>query len=375
MSAIIIFLQTAFLKTFSMKPFLKITLLFGLLVSGGLLFTLNSCGDDEVTDPVLFGFSDNLAIVYGQEAPITIDLFSEDIATLELIINDSVINTWDKPSGKLSYTIASSGFGIGAKSLSLKSRLNDGTVYEDRRMLRVLSDLVPERWTYTVADHFPHNVANFTQGLEFDEGTLYESTGQNGASKVAKIDLSTGADIAKIELDATHFGEGMTIMGDTLYQITWQSGRCFLYDKNTLTPLSGEFSYKGEGWGLCHDDRYLIMSDGTERITFRDPRTFSIVRTIEVYTNEGPVTSLNELEYIDGLIYANIWMTNNIAIIEPETGRVLGVMDGSPLVAQGRGNIGEAFNGIAYNPLDQHLYLTGKRWQRIFKVTLNKPVS
>src|SRR5690606_5199388 len=113
----------------------------------------------------------------------------------------------------------------------------------------------------------------------------------------------------------------------------------------------------------------------TERITFRDPKTFTIVRTIEVYTNEMPVTSLNELEYIDGLIYANIWMTNNIAVIEPETGRVIAVLDGGSLVAEGRGNIGEAFNGIAYNPQDGLIYLTGKRWQKIFKVKLQKPTA
>lgn len=358
-----------------MKPFTKLATLFGLFLMAGTLFIFTRCDEEPERDPALFHFSDNLAVTYGTEATFSIDLFSEDIRSLEVVIDDSVVTSWKQPKGNLQYTLASSHFGIGAKNLTLKATLNDGTTFEDRRLLRVLSDLVPERWSYEVVESYPHNVANFTQGLEFNNGTLYESTGQNGSSKVAKIDLATGADLVKMELDATHFGEGMTIMGDTLYQLTWQSGRCFLYDKTTLTPLSGEFSYKGEGWGICNDGTHLIMSDGSERITFRDPRTFAIVRTIEVYTNEAPVTSLNELEYIDGLIYANIWMTMNIAVIDPQTGRVLGVIDGSSLVAQGRGNIGEAFNGIAYNPADQHIYLTGKRWQRLFKIRLMKPVA
>ena len=331
---------------------------------------LSSCTQSEFAK---FTFTDNLAVSYNSEIDVEIEAFDNDLKSIELEINDSIVAKWENPKAqKYSYKLKANDWGIGAKNITLIVNNNKGELFKDERLIRVLSDLTPEIWAYEIVSTSPHNLENFTQGFEFSGNQLYESTGQQGGSKIAKIDLSTGNDISKIALDATHFGEGITILGDTIYQLTWTTNKCFLYNKNTLEILPKDFTYQGEGWGLCNDGKQLIMSDGTERLTFRNPKTFEVIKTIEVYTHEQPVIRLNELEYIDGLIYANIWMTNNIAIIEPETGRVIGVIDGTSLSTIGRGKIGDVFNGIAYNKEEDAIYVTGKLWEKIIKIKLKK---
>lgn len=335
-----------------------------------ILFLVTSCKDPEFAK---FSFPmENLAVAYNSEIEIGIDVLDSDIATIEFEIGDSIVKKWDNPKDKLTYKLKANDFGIGAKNITLIVRNKAGELFKDERIMRIVSDLQPELWEFEVVSTFPHNVSNFTQGFEFDGNQLFEATGQQGESKVAKIDLATGNDINKIGLDGTHFGEGITIFGDTIYQLTWQTNKCFIYDKNSLQIFKQDFTYQGEGWGLCNDGNHLIMSDGSERLTFRNPKTFEIVRTIEVYTHENPVIRLNELEYINGFIYANIWGTSNIAIIEPSTGRVVGVLNCNELVTLGRGTIGEAFNGIAYNKNEDAIYVTGKNWEKTIKIKLKK---
>jgi glutamine cyclotransferase len=185
-----------------------------------------------------------------------------------------------------------------------------------------------------------------------------------------QVSPSNGQAIKEIGLDANYFGEGITIMGDKLYQITWQEQKCFVYNKNTLV-LESDISYTGEGWGLTNDGKSLIMSDGSERIYFRNPKTFQIERIIEVYDQLGPRIRLNELEYIDGLIYANIWMLDLIVVIEPNTGKVLAEIDGAEVAKLARGK-GEVMNGIAYDSNQKSLLLTGKNWDKFVKVSVNK---
>jgi glutamine cyclotransferase len=331
---------------------------------------LSSCAEPEFAK---FTFTENIAAPYNSEIDIEIEAFDDNLKSIELEINNKIVAKWENPKAqKYGYTVNTTDLGIGAKSITLIVKNTKGELFKDERLIRVLSDLIPEIWEYEIISSSPHNIDNFTQGFEFSGNQLYESTGQQGGSKIAKIDLSTGADISKIALDETHFGEGITILGDTIYQLTWTTNKCFLYNKNTLEILQKDFTYQGEGWGLCNDGKQLIMSDGTERLTFRNPKTFEVIKTIEVYTHEQPVIRLNELEYIDGLIYANIWMTNNIAIIEPETGRVIGVIDGTNLASIGRGKIGDVFNGIAYNKEEDAIYVTGKLWEKIIKIKLQK---
>ena len=323
--------------------------------------------------PAEFAFEANLATRWDEVVPLKMRVNSEDVVKLELIYNDSVVQTWTKPKGDLNLEFNAGYFGLGTRSLVLLATLNDGTTFMDSRMIRVLSDIKPEIWIAEIVTTYPHEATSFTQGLEFNEGVLYEGTGQKGMSFIAKVDLKTGKIEKKMELAGNYFGEGISILRDELFQITWQEQTCFVYDKNTL-QLKRDMNYTGEGWGLCNDDEFLIMSDGTERLTFRDKENFTITRTIEVYDDKGPISKLNELEYIDGLIYANVWMTNSVVVIQPENGKVLAVIDGSALIREGR-NGGDVMNGIAYDKRLGKIYMTGKNWTKLFEVRFKKPAS
>jgi glutamine cyclotransferase len=186
-----------------------------------------------------------------------------------------------------------------------------------------------------------------------------------------EVDLNSGEILRKKSVAAPVFGEGITLVGNELFQITWQNNTCFVYDKKTFAPLR-QYTYAGEGWGLTYDGAYIIMSDGSETLTFRDPKTFKEIKTIQVYTHEGAITKLNELEYIDGFIYANIWTSNLIAVIEPATGKVIATIDATEAVQKGKGN-GEVLNGIAYNQKTGKTYITGKFWTSLFEVAFTKP--
>lgn len=360
-----------------MKKIIIWLLVIGLLVG----FLAPFFSKDVITDqvaPSTFGFKENLATSYGQTIALPISS-NEQVAAITLSISDSVVLTLEKPKPKEIYFLDTKKWKPGAYILNLETKDKDGQSYSEQRNLRILSDLKPERWTARSVKSFPHNTKYYTQGLTFLNGQLYESTGdpnQEGSSLVAQMNIATGepvsngSKVSKVGLDASKFGEGITILNGELFQLTWKNQQCFVYDAQTFT-LKKEFAYVGEGWGLCTDGQQLIMSDGTERITFRDPKTFQITRTIEVYTNEGPVPQLNELEYIDGYIYANIYTTNYIAVIEPTLGRVFAIIDATDIVNEGRGN-GEVLNGIAWEPKSKKLYLTGKYWPKLFEVNIQK---
>ena len=228
---------------------------------------------------------------------------------------------------------------------------------------------VPE-YTYTVVGSWPHDPNAFTQGLIYLDGVFYESTGLNGASSVRRVDPQTGNVLQRRDLSPAYFGEGLTEFGGKLYQLTWLSETCFVYDRATFAPL-GQFSYEGEGWGITHDGRSLIMSDGTDEIRFLDPETFAERRRIRVRANGVPVVRLNELEYIKGQIYANVWLTDEIVRIDPWTGWVTGRIDLTGLLPPGTGNA-DVLNGIAYDAATDRLFLTGKLWPRVFEVRLRR---
>jgi glutamine cyclotransferase len=226
----------------------------------------------------------------------------------------------------------------------------------------------PTHETYTIVRQFPHDTNAFTQGLELTGGTLYESTGLNGSSSLRQVDLATGTVLRKVDVPAQYFAEGMTLFQGKIFQLTWQSGICFVYDPATFTQI-GQFSYSGEGWGLTHDAQYLIMSDGTSQIRFIDPATFQTVRTINVVDSQsGPVTRINELEYINGQIFANIWQTDNAIRIDPSNGQVAGWIDLHGLLPAGTS--ADVLNGIAYDAATGHLLVTGKLWPTLFEITL-----
>jgi glutaminyl-peptide cyclotransferase len=227
----------------------------------------------------------------------------------------------------------------------------------------------PPRYTYEVINVYPHDPAAFTQGLVFDGDTLYEGTGLNGRSSLRRVDLATGQVQQQVDLDPAYFGEGITVWGETIVQLTWQSQRGFVYDKSTFQQQA-QFTYPTQGWGITHDGRRLIMSDGSATLYFWDPATFTPVDEISVYDLDGPVYSLNELEYIEGEIFANIWQTDEIARIDPVTGQVLGWIDLSGLLTPQERAQADVLNGIAYQPATDRLFVTGKLWPKLFEIRL-----
>ncbi len=225
----------------------------------------------------------------------------------------------------------------------------------------------PIEYTYEVVASWPHDRGAFTQGLVYnDHGTFYESTGLNGRSSLREVDPQTGAVLRRVDVAEQYFAEGLTELGGKLYQLTWQHQRGFVYDAATFAKTR-EFTYAGEGWGLTDDGHSLIMSDGTNAIRFLDPETFAVRRTIRVMRGGQPLRNINELEYIDGQIYANVWLTDYIARIDPASGFLTGWIDMRGLLPPDGGNA-DVLNGIAWDAASGRIFVTGKLWPRLFEV-------
>jgi len=229
--------------------------------------------------------------------------------------------------------------------------------------------VVPPRVEIKVLEILPHDRSVFTEGLAFWNGRLFESGGEYGKSTLREVDLATGKTLREVKLDPRFFGEGMTILGGRIYQLTWQEHTCFVYDAATLRKLT-QIKYDGEGWGMTSDGHALIVSDGSEVIRFRDPATLATKRSIRVIYQGKPVTMLNELEYIDGRIWANVWRTNFILRIDPADGRIIDILDAAAVYPQNlRGpDVDDVLNGIAYDAKTRNIYITGKRWPQMYKV-------
>ena len=228
----------------------------------------------------------------------------------------------------------------------------------------------PVEYTYEVVNVLPHDPGAFTQGLVYLDGKLLESTGLNGESSLRKVDLNTGRVLQQVAVPAEYFAEGLAVLGGRLFQLTWQNHKGFVYDLGSFR-LEREFGYEGEGWGLATDGQTLIMSDGTDQIRFLDPVTFAVKRTIRVYLVDHPVARLNELEYIKGEIFANVWGANYVVRIDPATGRVTGIVDFAGLLPpQDHSATTDVLNGIAYDAAADRLFVTGKRWPKLFEVRL-----
>ena len=224
---------------------------------------------------------------------------------------------------------------------------------------------------YRVVRTYPHDPGAFTQGLIYLDGYLYESTGLNGRSSLRMTDLTTGKVLQKQPVASQYFAEGMTNFAGKLYQLTWQNGKAFVYDRFSFKLLR-EHTYTGEGWGLTNDGKRLILSDGTAQLRFIDPQTFAVTSKITVTDQGRPVERLNELEYVRGEILANVWQTELIARISPTTGKVLGWIDLSGLLTQAEMQGVDVLNGIAYDAKQDRLFVTGKLWPKIFEIKLTK---
>lgn len=324
------------------------------------------------TTPAYFTVRDNIITVASSQAPIEITVSEKGIASMTASLDGNVLQTWQNPTANVTLDFISEK--VGTFGLTLDMTMTDGKTYQDRHSIRILSDIPSKHMQASSVKTYPHSVERFTQGLEFNEGKLFESTGLNGKSGIFEINLENGEEIRKIQLDGTYFGEGITMFNDVIYQLTWKGERCFTYNfkgQEGFTMRPEEYQYLGQGWGLCNDGKELIMSNGSEYITFRNPENFQETHKIQVYNEEGPVTQLNELEYIDGKIYANVYMTNFVVVIDPVTGKVLEQIDCQQLALEGRGS-GDVLNGIAHNPANGKIYMTGKNWPKLFEVTFSE---
>ncbi len=222
---------------------------------------------------------------------------------------------------------------------------------------------------YTIQHVYPHDPGAFTQGLQYLDGVLYEGTGLNGRSSIRKVKLETGEVLQKRDVPAAYFGEGIVVWHKKLIELTWQSQIAFVYDRDTFSP-TGTFRYAGEGWGLTHDDANLIMSDGSASLRVLDPATFAEHRRINVTAGGAPVRNLNELEFVKGEIFANVWQTNYIARVSPASGAVTGWIDLRGLLSADEARQADVLNGIAYDAEHDRLFVTGKLWPKLFEIRL-----
>lgn len=225
----------------------------------------------------------------------------------------------------------------------------------------------PEQLKVKVLSVRPHDPDAFTQGLVLHGGSFYESTGLNGKSSLREVDPQTGAVKRKVDVPQAYFAEGLALVGDRLIQLTWQEQKAFVYRLSDF-KRDGELHYEGEGWGLCWDGARLVMSDGSDRLTFRDPKTFAVLGTLNVKLAGNPVYQLNELECFDGAVYANVWQTDNILRIDPKDGRVTAVIDASGLLTPEERQKTDVLNGIAWDPQKKTFLITGKLWPKVFEV-------
>ncbi|WP_138433580.1 glutaminyl-peptide cyclotransferase [Winogradskyella algicola] len=312
--------------------------------------------------------------------------FSIDLNTKSLLLGDTLNLTINNPK-KLNITNVS--YQLDGKTINKDAVLENLTLgekslvatitYDDKtetisKTITIYNNSIPSIYTYEIVNTYPHDITSYTQGLEFHDGELYESTGQYNESKLRKVNFETGEVLKNINLDDNFFGEGLTIIDEKLYQLTWRAKRGFVYDVNTFEKLK-TFNYgtSKEGWGICNDGKQLYKSDGTEKIWILNPDNLSEGNHIEVYTEKGKIPALNELEWIDGKIFANIYQKNGVVIIDPKTGGVEGVINFKPLrklVTQH--NELDVLNGIAYHPERKTIFVTGKNWDKLFEVKIKK---
>ncbi|MBN1145294.1 MAG: glutaminyl-peptide cyclotransferase [Bacteroidales bacterium] len=260
---------------------------------------------------------------------------------------------------------------VGKITLKILVYFSDSLQESHNINLVVLSNLEPQQYTYRVIRKLPHDDLAYTQGLVYSNGKLYESTGLEGKSSVRIVDMETGKPEKITHMAPQYFGEGIALFKDQIYQITYRSQVGFVYDKNTLKQIRS-FDYQFlEGWGLTANNNFLIMTDGSAQLFYLEPEFFTQVDRVEVFDNKGRIDSLNEIEYINGKVLANVYGESFIVVIEPESGKVTGKIELETLMPSGsKGDYNKVLNGIAYNPANGHLYVTGKNWPVLYELEL-----
>ncbi|TDE28324.1 glutaminyl-peptide cyclotransferase [Flavobacterium ranwuense] len=334
---------------------------------------LANCGDTKKGENSLFTFDNSkFKEQYQPQEAIELGILNPNSKTVDSIIyyvNDKKVAA-KKNIDKLIFELKDQKLGY----QNLKALVYyEGQNSEATTRVELVSNIQPKLLEYKIVNTYPHDTASFTQGLEFYKDTLYESTGQNGTSHFRKYDYKTGKVFEQVDLDKAYFGEGISILNDKIFQLTWTEKTGFIYNANTL-KLEKTFTYDKDiqGWGLTNDGKYLYQSDGTEKIWKMDPKTLKIVDNINVYTTSTKIKSVNELEWINGLIYGNIWQKDAIAIINPTNGAVEAVLDLSSLRKLVKVTEDDFLNGIAYNPKTKTIFVTGKNWNKMFEIKVSE---
>lgn len=258
----------------------------------------------------------------------------------------------------------------GNRAIKLMAYSGEGRPQTVTRLITMLSDIVPPVYGYRIVNRYPHDREAYTQGLLVHNGYFYESTGQNGESGIRHVEIETGRVIKQHSLERKYFGEGLALLGDRLYQLTWTTNTGFIYDIETFALL-GTIHYNTQGWGLAAYNDQLVMSDGTNKLFFLEPEYFTVTSSVEVYDNREAVWQLNELEYINGELWANIYQTDRLARIDPSTGKVLSYIDLKGLLDdRDRKPDTDYLNGIAWDSANEKLYVTGKNWPWVYEIEI-----
>lgn len=307
----------------------------------------------------------------GDEIPVIIGLKQTNTQVDSIMVETSNQKEKLTPDNS-SFTWETTGLKTGEHLIRI-SAFSQGTRIETYNLyLKLKSDISPELLECKIIKTFPHDTKSYTQGLIFEDDILYEGTGQYGQSVLRKTDFKTGNILAELSLPSQYFGEGITSFGDKIIQLTWTSRVGFVYDKKSF-KLINTLQYDTQGWGLTTDGKQLIMSDGSSFIYFLDPEYFTQSGKIEIFDNHGPVNMINELEYIDGLIYANIYQTEEIIAFDPNNGKVMKRIDCRKIVPTGyKGEQDNVLNGIAFDKKTGRIFITGKRWPNLFEVKFVK---
>jgi glutamine cyclotransferase len=342
---------------------------YNVLIPTLLMLFLSSCGNNSEEKKDAFSLEiENSKKTYTTEDALTISLNNK-----KNIETDSIVYFLNKDRVEVSgNTLTLSGKKLGEKTLTAKI-YSDGEEYEASQKITILSSIKPKLYTYKILETYPHDINAYTQGLEFENDTLYESTGQYKESSLRKTDYKTGEVLQKVTLADQYFGEGLTILNNKIYQLTWRENTGFIYNLKTMEQ-TGTFVYgqSKEGWGLCHDaENNIYKSDGTDKIWTLNSNTLAEKDYIEIFTNTSKINSVNELEWVEGKIYANVYQQGSIAIIDPSNGAVEGVIDLTDLKDKvTQHDKLDVLNGIAYKGEPNILYITGKNWDILFKVEI-----
>ncbi|PTN08918.1 glutaminyl-peptide cyclotransferase [Mangrovibacterium marinum] len=309
--------------------------------------------------------------VYGDSirVQIKVDPKNGELQNAELYLDNELLTK--STSENFNYQVKSIS-SLGKHQFKVIATKTDGVEGVSYKNFEVFSRVKPQLLRYEIVHTYPHNTDHFTQGLEVHNNKFYESTGQNGQSGIYRFDLQSGKILQEFKMEEKYFGEGITIVGDKIYQLTYKAQKGFVYDLNSFARVDSFLYDTAEGWGLTHDGEYLIKTDGSEFLDFINPKTFQVERRVAVYDNNGLVRNLNELEYYNGYVYSNIWQTNYAVKIDPRTGEIAAKIDFSGLmsVMYNPEKPIDVLNGIAFNKSNGKMYVTGKLWPSLFEVKL-----